>query len=50
MGHGRRPPHSREKHDFWSHDSSGHREYWKKKFEEKMNGKVEKEEQKAHEE
>ena len=50
MGHGRRPPHSRYRNECWPEGSSSNREYWKKKFEEKMNGKVEKEEQKVHEE
>ena len=40
MGHGKRPPHPREKNDWWSHGSTEHREYWRKKFEDKMNGKV----------
>ena len=52
MGSGHRRSHANSRKGDWNchpPHSSSHRDYWKKKFEEKMNGKVEKEEQKFHE-
>ena len=44
MGHGRRPGDHRDRHDHWFRYEHKHpRDYWKKRFEEKMNGKVEEE-------
>ena len=44
IGHGRRPGDQRNRHDNWFHHEHMHpRDYWKKKFEEKMKGKKEEE-------
>ena len=44
IGHGRRPSYRRDRYNHWSCDEHTHpREYWKKRFEEKMNGKAEEE-------
>jgi hypothetical protein len=42
-GHRRNPSVNTDKHDYWSHDRpSRHRDFWKKRFEEKMKSKAEK--------
>ena len=38
-GHGRCGSYSSDKSERWSYRSARHREYWKKKFEEKMNSR-----------
>jgi hypothetical protein len=38
-GHRKRVPYNGDKREYWSHWSPRHRDYWRKKFEEKMNGK-----------